>query len=254
MVQSDLMIAEFANYRSWIDWVPIVGLLAIPILFRRVLAVSLALVGAFVGFVVISLTMPLGSDAEQLGANVAAGLAGGAVVGALVGAGLSALRPRSQPQDASVIVVGCSMGAGVLGALVGGFGPSLLGGSPDLEVAVLALIAVGGGIGWALGAAIGWRLARSAPSPGPVQRWILAVSAVSIACSAPASLRRSRLERSVPRSTGCPARSATRCRSSPRSIASTWSWPCPLWRPSLRGESSRTPASVVTPRSHGPEP
>jgi hypothetical protein len=175
------MVAEFANYRSWIDWVPFVGLLAIPILFRRVLAVSLALVGAFVGFVAISLTMPLGSDAEQLGANVAAGLAGGAVVGALVGAGLGALRPRSQPRDASVIVVGCAMGAGVLGALVGGFGPSLFGGSPDLEVAVLALIAVGGGIGWALGAAVGWRLARSAPSAERLQRWILGVAAVSIA-------------------------------------------------------------------------
>jgi len=30
------MIAEFANYRSWIDRVPIVSLLAMPLLFRRV--------------------------------------------------------------------------------------------------------------------------------------------------------------------------------------------------------------------------
>ncbi len=175
------MIAGFANYRSWIEWVPLVGLLAIPILFRRVLAVSLAMVGAFVGFVAILSTMPLGSDAEQLGANVALGLAGGAVVGAITGVGLDVLRPRSQPRDASVIVVGLAVGLGVLGALIGAFGPALLGAAPDLNVAVLGMVAVGGGIGWSIGAAIGWHLARSAPSPGRFQRWVLAVAAVSIA-------------------------------------------------------------------------
>ena len=41
------MVAEFANYRSWIDWVPIVSLLAMPLLFRRVPIISLAMVGAF---------------------------------------------------------------------------------------------------------------------------------------------------------------------------------------------------------------
>ncbi len=175
------MIAEFANYRSWIDWVPIMALLAIPLLFRRVLVVSLALLGAFLGFIAIGLTMPLGRDAEQLGANVAAGLVVGAVLGALVGVVLGALRPRSQPLDGSVTVVGCAIGLGVMGALIGGFGPSFPGGSPDLNVSVLGTIAVGGGIGWLIGAAIGWRLARGAPSPDRVQRWILVVAAVSIA-------------------------------------------------------------------------
>jgi hypothetical protein len=175
------MIAEFANYRSWIAWVPIVALLAIPLLFRRVLVVSCASVGTFIGFVAIVATMPLGSDAEQLGANAAAGLAGGAAVGALVGLVLGLFRRGSQPRDASVIVVGWALGLGVLGALVGGFGPSLFGGSPDLSVPVLGTIAVGGGIGWAVGAAIGWRMARDAPSPGRFQRWILAVAAVAIA-------------------------------------------------------------------------
>jgi hypothetical protein len=175
------MIAEFANYRSWIAWVPMVALLVIPILFRHVLAVSLAMVGAFAGFVAIMITMPLGSDADQLGANTALGLVGGAVVGALLGAIIDALRRRALPRDASVIVVGCAMGGGILGALIGGFGPSLFGGRPDVEVPVLGTIAVGGGIGWAIGTAAGWRLARTAPPPERFQRWILAVAAVSIA-------------------------------------------------------------------------
>ena len=175
------MIAEFASYRSWIAWVPLVAMLAIPLLFRRVLVVSCALVGAFVGLVVIIATMPLGSDAEQLGANTAAGLGGGAAVGASVGLVLGVFRRGSRPRDASVIVVGWALGLGVLGALIGGFGPSLFGGSPDLSVFVLGTVAVGGGIGWGLGAAIGWRLARGAPSPERLQRWILAVAAVSIA-------------------------------------------------------------------------
>ena len=38
------MIAGFANYRSWIDWVPIVSLLAMPLLFRQVPVISLAMV------------------------------------------------------------------------------------------------------------------------------------------------------------------------------------------------------------------
>ena len=53
------MIAEFANYRSWIAWVPIVSLLALPLLFRRVPVISLAMVGAFVGFVAISVIAPM---------------------------------------------------------------------------------------------------------------------------------------------------------------------------------------------------
>jgi hypothetical protein len=175
------MIAEFLNYRSWIAWVPLVALLAIPLLFRRVFVISGALVGAFVGLVVITATMPLGSEAEQLGANTAAGLVGGAGVGALVGLVLGAFRRGSHPRDASVIVVGWALGLGALGALVDGFGPSLFRGSPDLSVPVLGTIAVGGGIGWGIGTAIGWRMARSAPAPERRQRWILAVAAASIA-------------------------------------------------------------------------
>jgi hypothetical protein len=176
------MIAEFANYRSWIDWVPIVSLLAVPLLFRRVPIISLAMVGAFVGFVVISLTMPLGPYAEQLGANVAFGLLGGAALGAMLGAAVGGSDRRTTPLDASVTVVGYAAGLGVIGALVGGFAPSVLARHPpDLNVTVILLVAVGGGLGWSIGALTGWWAARSAPPPGRTQRWVLGVAAASIA-------------------------------------------------------------------------
>jgi hypothetical protein len=176
------VIAEFANYRSWIDWVPIVSLLAVPLLFRRVPIISLAMVGAFVGFVVISLTMPLGPYAEQLGANVAFGLLGGAALGATLGAAVGGSDRRTTPLDASVTVVGYAAGLGVIGALVGGFAPSVLARHPpDLNVAVILLVAVGGGLGWSIGALTGWWAARSAPPPGRTQRWVLCVAAAGIA-------------------------------------------------------------------------
>jgi hypothetical protein len=176
------MLAEFANYKSWIDWVPIVSILAVPLVFRRVPVVIGAMVGAFVGYVVILITMPLGSYAEQLGANTAFGLIGGAVTGALVGSVIGVLRKRSEPLDASVTVVGWAIGLGLLGTLVGGFGPSIISGAPpDLEVPVLGTIAVGGVIGWVIGAAIGWRLARTAPPAARTQRWILLVAAIGSA-------------------------------------------------------------------------
>jgi MFS family permease len=176
------MIAEFANYRSWIAWVPIVLLLAMPVLFRRVPVISLAMVGAFVGFVAISLTMPLGSYAEQLGANVALGLLGGAALGAILGAAVGRWRRLTPPLDASVKVVGYAVGFGLIGALVAGFAPSVLAWQPpDLDVAVILLVAVGGGLGWSIGAVIGWWSARSAPPPGRTQRWILGAAAAGIA-------------------------------------------------------------------------
>jgi len=177
-----MMIAGFANYRSWIDWVPIVSLLAMPLLFRQVPVISLAMVGAFVGFVAISLTMPLGSNAEQLGANVALGVLGGAVFGAFLGAAVARWQPRTTPRDGSVTVVGYAAGLGLMGALVGGFAPSVLARQPpDLDVAVILLVAVGGGLGWSTGAVIGWWSARSALPPGRTQRWVLGVAAASIA-------------------------------------------------------------------------
>jgi hypothetical protein len=73
------------------------------------------------------------------------------------------------------------MGFGVLGAIIGGFAPSFLGGSSGFSVTAIGTIAVGGGIGWLFGATIGWHLARNAPPPGRGQRWILCVAAAGIA-------------------------------------------------------------------------
>jgi hypothetical protein len=71
---------------------------------------------------------------------------------------------------------------GLLGALVGGFAPSVLARQPpDLDVAVILLVALGGGLRWSIGAVIGGWSARSAPPPGRTQRWILGVAAAGIA-------------------------------------------------------------------------
>lgn len=66
------------------------GLLAIPLMFRQVLPLCLALLGAFVGLVVTSLAPPLGRNAEQLGPNIRVLLAIAAAVIAVVGAGIVA--------------------------------------------------------------------------------------------------------------------------------------------------------------------
>jgi hypothetical protein len=48
-------------------------------------------------------------------------------------------------------------------------------------VAVVATVAIGGGIRWAIGAAYGWHRARNAPAPSTAQRWILSIAACSAA-------------------------------------------------------------------------
>jgi hypothetical protein len=126
--------------------------------------------------------MPLGPYAEQLGANVAFGLLGGAALGVMLGAAVGPRDRKTTPLDASVTVVGYAAGLGLIGALVGGFAPSVLARQPpDLDVAVILLVAVGGGLGWSIGAVIGWWSARSAPPPGRTQRWVLGVAAAGIA-------------------------------------------------------------------------
>jgi hypothetical protein len=116
-----------------------------------------------------------------LGANVALGLVGGAALGAILGAAVGRRRGTT-PLDASLKVVGYAVGLGLIGALVGGFAPSVLARKPpDLDVAVILLVAVGGGLGWSIGAVIGWWSARSAPPPGRTQRWILSMAAAGIA-------------------------------------------------------------------------
>ena len=175
------MIAEFASYRSWIAWVPVVSLLAIPLLLRRVAAASLAMVGAFLGFLLVLSAPPFGGNADLFGPNIVVGVVGGAVVGALLGA-IGGRHRDAGPRDASETIVGWALGLGLVGLVVGGFAPGVLEGTPpDLTVSVLLAVAVGGGLGWSVGATIGWRRARSAPPPGQLQRWILISAAASVA-------------------------------------------------------------------------
>lgn len=172
------MLAEFANYESWIAWVPFVALLAIPLALRRTLPLCLALVGSFVGMVFVTLAPPLGRNAEQFGANLALGLAGGAVAGAMIGLLIQSVR-TAPPRDASTIVLGWAIALGIAGAVIGGFGPSVVGGPPDLNIDVLFSIAIGGGLGWAVGARVGWRRAREAPTDA-LQRSLLVIVAIAI--------------------------------------------------------------------------
>jgi hypothetical protein len=174
------MVAEFANYESWIAWVPFVALLAIPLVLRRNLPLSLALAGSFVGMIFGTLVPPLGRDAEQFGPNLAVGLVGGAVARALLGLVIQATRTNA-PRDGSSIVLGLAIVLGIVGAVIGGFWPSLVGGSPDLTIETLFSIAIGGGLGWVVGTLVGWRSARDAPEPDAVQRSLLVVAAIAIA-------------------------------------------------------------------------
>jgi hypothetical protein len=160
-----------------------VALLSIPVLLRRVLVVSGALIGAFVGFVlVLAVFLPFGGAAERLGANIAAGLIGGCVVGALVGFVVVLVRKSRPPLDASVPVVGVALAGGLVGAIIGAFGPSVVvGEAPDLSVFVLLTVSAGGGAGWCAGASLGWRMTRTAPNPNRFQRCVVLVAAVGIA-------------------------------------------------------------------------
>ena len=174
------MLAEFANYESWIAWVPSVALLAIPLALRRTLPLCFALLGSFVGMVWVTLAPPLGRLAEQFGANLAIGVAGGAVVGALIGLIIQSVR-TAPPRDTSTIVLGWAIAVGVVGAAIGGFGPSVFGGPPDLTIDTLFLIAIVGGLGWIAGTLAGWRRGREAPVPDALQRSLLVLVGIAIA-------------------------------------------------------------------------
>jgi hypothetical protein len=139
----------------------------------------LALVGSFVGMVFVTLTPPLGRGAEQLGANLAVGLASGAVAGALIGLLIQSVR-TVPPRDASTIVLGWAIALGIGGATIGGFGPSVFGGPPDLNIDILFSIAIGGGLGWIVGTLVGWRRMPKAPMPDALQRSLLVIAAIAI--------------------------------------------------------------------------
>ncbi|MGZ5290089.1 MAG: hypothetical protein ACXWE5_11455 [Actinomycetota bacterium] len=47
-------------------------------------------------------------------------------------------------------------------------------------MSIILAVAVGGGLGWALAAVVGWVSSRGAPAPSTGQRWIVAIAAMSI--------------------------------------------------------------------------
>ena len=175
------MIQQLLDWQDYVGWIVLIApTVAFSLVFWRVKAVRYAIVGTMAGLIVVSLTMPFGGSAETFGLTIGFGLVGGALFGALIGALLDPSEGRT-PRDASVRTVGPAMLGGIVGALIGGFAPAILDSSaPDLNVSIILAVAVGGGLGWALAAVVGWVSSRGAPAPSTRQRWIVAVAAVSI--------------------------------------------------------------------------
>lgn len=175
------MIQQLLDWQDYVGWIVLIApTVAFSLVFWRVKAVRFAIVGTMAGFILVSLTMPLGSDAEALGLNIGVGLTAGALLGAVIGALLDPSEGRT-PRDASVRTVGPAMLGGIVGALIGGFAPAILDRSaPDLTVSVILAVAVFGGLGWALAAGVGWMSSQGAPRPSMNQRWIIAIAAASI--------------------------------------------------------------------------
>ena len=175
------MVEELLDWQDYVGWIVLIApTVAFSLVFWRVKAVRYAIVGTMAGLIFVSMTMPLGSDAEALGTNLGVGLVGGALLGAVIGALLDPSEDRP-PRDASVRTVRAAMLGGLAGALIGGFLPSILDASaPDLTVSIILAVAVGGGLGWALAAVVGWVSSRGAPAPSTGQRWIVAIAAASI--------------------------------------------------------------------------
>lgn len=175
------VIQELLDWQDYIAWIGLIApTVAFSLVFWKVKALRFAIVGTMAGFILVSLTMPLGTDAEALGLNIGAGLLGGALLGAVIGGLLDPSEDRP-PRDASVRTVGPAMMGGLVGALIGGFLPAILDGSaPDLTMSIILAVAVGGGLGWALAATVGWLSSRRAPAPSTRQRWIVAIAALSL--------------------------------------------------------------------------
>ena len=175
------MVEELLDWQDYVGWIVLIApTVAFSLVFWRVKAVRYAIVGTMAGLIVVSLTMPLGGRAEAFGLTIGIGLVGGALFGAVIGGLLDPSEGRP-PRDASVRTVGPAMAGGIVGALIGGFAPAILdAAAPDLTVSIILAVAVGGGLGWALAAVVGWVSSRGAPAPSTRQRWIVAIAAASI--------------------------------------------------------------------------
>ncbi len=156
-------------------------LIAMALVFRRVPAFSLAIVGGLVGLaaaVALSLVNVSSGPASLLL------VPGGIIVGAFVGWVIAILKVGAPTwvRDASTGTIGPAIFLGSIGLVIGGFAPSLIRESrPDMNPDLLVAAAIAGGAGWSTGAAIGWMRTRDVPPPGTAQRWFLGVLAATIA-------------------------------------------------------------------------
>jgi hypothetical protein len=162
-------------------WVVMLApLLATALVFRRVPTVSLGIVGVLLGLAWVSMFAYVGREEDPLGMlGMVLGF-GGIVVGA--GIGHIKRRDPTWVRDGSVATIGLAMSLGFVGLLLGGFIPALLQQStPDMDVDVIVAAALGGGVGWCVGARVAWVRTRDAILPGVAQRWSLYVMALTIA-------------------------------------------------------------------------
>jgi hypothetical protein len=178
-----MVIGEIAHYRSWIAWVPILApLFATALVFRRVHAFSLGILGGVVGLAAVSVVSMFGWVEEPT--TLLLGMGVGVALGIAVGISIDDAKRRDSRwvRDRSVVAIAPAITLGVVGLIVGGFIPALLQGSPpDMDPDVLVAAALGGGIGWCAGAVIGWQRAGEAVRPSVTQRRSLYAMAFTFA-------------------------------------------------------------------------
>ena len=125
-----MVVAEIAHYRSWIAWVPIVApLVATALVFRRVPAFSLGILGGLVGLAGVSALSIFGWVEEPT--TLLLGMGAGVALGIAVGIGIDHAKRRDPRwvRDSSVVTIGTAITLGVIGLIVGSFFPALLQGS-----------------------------------------------------------------------------------------------------------------------------
>ena len=157
------------------QWALLASLITTALVFRRVPAFTLAIVGGLIGLAA-AVAVPL-INASSWPASLLL-VPGGIIVGAVRGC-VIAVTKRTAPmwvRDASTGMIGPAIALGTIGLVLGGFA-----GGADMSPDVLVSAAIGGGVGWSMGAAIGWERTRDVPAPGTAQRWFLGLLAVTVA-------------------------------------------------------------------------
>ena len=176
------MVEELLDWQDYVAWIVLIApTVAFSLVFWRVKAVRYAIVGTMAGLIVVLPDDALGEERRGARRSTSGSASWEARCSGRVIGGLLDPSEGRPPRDASVRTVGPAMLGGIVGALIGGFAPAILDASaPDLTVSIILAVAVGGGLGWALAAVVGWVSSRGAPAPSTGQRWIIAIAAASI--------------------------------------------------------------------------